>query len=283
MLTLYAVRPPSTTCPFKPLLGGVKQACTKDKKARPIPVCSIFDRREAVPRVAITCPYRFLEDGIIFRQIEQDLLPIPEPGGSYKWSAELRLYTQDDEQLGRVDYVGATLDKSGEVVALVNVEFQAVYSSGSTRLAFDAMVTAAAANVAVVWEAMRSTDYPTTDFVSSWKRIKYQVLEKGTGLVHPGAQPLNQHIPVTQVLVIDSWFYEKVKTRARGLLVPVSRAQSSDLTIYSCGLVPDVVTGIRKLAVADTLHTTVEHFKELAVEAKAADIARFIKDLKLKK
>ena len=283
LLTKYKKAPATTPCPFKAKIDEVTQPCTKDKKNKPIPVCSIYDRRDGTESVAITCPFRFLEDGTVLRQIEKDLLPALPQGGSYKWVSELSLYTTDDEQLGRVDYVGATLDAKGEVLGLVNVEFQAVYSSGSTRLAFDTLVKAVAANATVAWDKMRAADYPKTDFISSWKRIKYQVLEKGSGLVHPQAQDATTRIPVTQVLVIDSWFYAKVLARANGRLVPVGRDQGSDLTIYSCSLVPDATTGARRLAITSTLHTTVAHFKELAVEAKAADIPRFIRELRKKK
>jgi hypothetical protein len=147
----------------------------------------------------------------------------------------------------------------------VSVELQAVYTSGSSRAAFDELIAAAGANRDFDTAALGSS-YPTVDFLSSWKRIEYQVRTKSTALSASG-------VPVRQALVVDRWFMDRIEARL-GTTIPTVALADADFVFYPCELeLQD--DGTRKLVMTDPVPTTVKLLSRLLERTAVADVASF--------
>jgi hypothetical protein len=252
------------TCPFKPATSSGPARCTKDSRTSPVPVCSVPDPN-APTRAVVACPSRFHQGDVMFTRIAADLLPHPASGEQVSWVSEVNLDDAAGERLGRVDYVGAVHDASGSVRALVSVELQAVYTSGSSRAAFDELL-AAAGDGRDFDTATLGSAYPTVDFLSSWKRIEYQVRTKGSALAAAG-------VPVRQALVVDRWFMDRIEARLGAPITTVTLADA-DFVFYPCELVLQD-DGTRTLTATEPIPTTVKLLSKLLERTAVADVASF--------
>jgi len=106
----------SRHCPFR------DSKCTKGSRNNPLGVCTIRDGDD----IAIICPYRFLENGIIF----DDAINIAFPNNSnIICLPEIRLHTHG---AGKFDFVLIMLDSSLDILDFHVLEIQSVYFSGDS-------------------------------------------------------------------------------------------------------------------------------------------------------
>lgn len=108
-------------CPY------LQKECTKPRKSEPeikVGICSLGynNKDRCVP--VIVCPFRFLEDNIVFNTIKKRFF---NSWKSVKWVKEVNMGVS-----GNVDYVAAKIDDTtNEVVDFFCVEFQANGTTGS--------------------------------------------------------------------------------------------------------------------------------------------------------
>ena len=115
-------------CPFR------NTRCAKGSKSDPLGICSLTNGSN----LAVVCPYRFLENSAIFREIGRIAFG---PGTKIVAAPEvhiLRVLRESREhRVGKVDYLGAKLGENEEPLDFAALEVQAVYFSGdSLRPAF---------------------------------------------------------------------------------------------------------------------------------------------------
>lgn len=112
-------------CPF---LDGPCQKSTyedADGVRRPMGVCSMFHHGQ---QIAITCPHRLKEDGLIFRAAASFCFPQAAPE-EVLHIPEMRLPTNRG-RAGNLDYV-LVYQKNGKVLDFAGMELQTVYFSGT--------------------------------------------------------------------------------------------------------------------------------------------------------
>jgi hypothetical protein len=279
MLGAHAADPASTQCPYRGDSGaGEESRCLKVSSTNPLPVCSLFENGDPERPVAISCPNRFLQNGTVFNQIEADLLPKKQAGDTTVWISEVAIPAQGSLRgiLGQCDYVAVRADAHGNVRGFVSVEIQSVYAGGSTRKAFSMLGDSRESQATIDWSQLGAS-YPRPDFLSSWKRIKYQLLEKGTGLTQTVVGHDGVPVPIKQALVVDSWFLSQVRAKAGHDLTSVD-PEVSDFAIYACAL-PVTENGLRVLTINEVVRTSFSQIQALASVCAPADLQRMISAL----
>jgi len=150
-------------CPFK----GGSEKCTKDKASDPLGVCTL----EWEEKPIIVCPYRFLGIPDLLGTIAQELLGTT----NFQLLPEVPLKNAADQIVGNLDSV-LIFSKDGEIKDFVGVEFQSVYISQNLRRYFD-LYNENPEEFISNKPALKTR--PRPDFLSSVKRLNYQLLYKG--------------------------------------------------------------------------------------------------------
>ena len=109
-------------CPF----NNRVPKCTKDKKADPLGVCSVYVEGSKTP--TITCPIRF-------REGEKDKWHILKEAADFfftqgtRWLplGEVRLHNKSGISAGNIDMVLVALDENDEIETFGAIEIQSVY------------------------------------------------------------------------------------------------------------------------------------------------------------
>lgn len=156
----------SKLCPF----GNSIPNCNKDKANDPLGVCSV----NTANGVAITCPIRFREAGLIVEDAADFFF-----SGDATWTSlpEIRLKEAGGRSAGNIDLVLVQYDDAGSVVDFGAIEIQAVYNSGNVRDPFRAYMQHNHSEGVFTWPGTR----PRPDFLSSSrKRLVPQLLFKGS-------------------------------------------------------------------------------------------------------
>ena len=174
-------------CPFNN--NGPK--CTKDKKADPLGVCSMYHNGKPV----IICPIRFREKQMIYYDASRFFF---EPNIAWTPLKEIRLKDKAGRAAGNIDIVLAAHDRNGKIFDFGAVEIQSVYISGNIRKPFEAFIKNPRKNERMDWS--KEKNYPRPDYLSSSrKRLIPQLIYKGRILNSWGKK---------QAVVIDRSFYE---------------------------------------------------------------------------
>lgn len=159
-------------CPFK-VSAGHSEKCTKDKANDPLGVCTL----EWAGKPITVCPYRFLEIPNLLGTIAHELLGTAD----FQSLPEIPLKDAANQVVGNLDSV-LVVSNAGAVVDFAGVEFQSVYISQNLRIYFDAYKEAPA-NFLAERPILRTSGgtkiVPRPDFLSSVKRLNYQLLYKG--------------------------------------------------------------------------------------------------------
>lgn len=159
-------------CPFK-ASAGYSEKCTKDKANDPLGVCTL----EWEGNPITVCPYRFLEIPDLLETIAHELLGTT----NFQLLPEIPLKDADNRVVGNLDSV-LVVSSAGEVVDFVGVEFQSVYISQNLRTYFEAYKENPEKFLyeRPILRTQRGTKVvPRPDFLSSVKRLNYQLLYKG--------------------------------------------------------------------------------------------------------
>jgi hypothetical protein len=226
----YLASPTTMVCSFqRPRPGdNGERFCHKSSAAHPISVCAMAGDDSTV----VTCPYRFEESELIFDHAWRFLVGNDASAAMVRQvDAEIRLVTTERKQIGNADFVVSALDPTTGTRTLCTIEVQAVYNTGNTREIFEKFINSAARRRPEIdWSTER---LPRPDFLSSWKRLRSQLLDKGPDLAKAG---------IKQVVVVDTWFLGNLRPRlcAGGdwseLAAPVNGA---DVAIFGYDLVKD--------------------------------------------
>ncbi|MCR4314520.1 MAG: NotI family restriction endonuclease [Candidatus Uhrbacteria bacterium] len=159
-------------CPF--LNGPCQKSTYQDKKGvrRPMGVCSMFHHGD---KLAITCPHRLKEDGLIFKAALDFAFP-DAPSDEVLYIPEVRLPTKRG-RAGNLDYL-LVRHKNGVVRDFAGMELQTVYFSGSgIRNLFIDYIENQAKGAAA---SPKQTGKQHPDYrSSSKKRLLPQLIEKG--------------------------------------------------------------------------------------------------------
>jgi hypothetical protein len=145
--------------------------CNKDKLTNPLGVCSIFGPNA---ETIITCPHRFLEDGLIQTNAAKFLF-----GESSSWQSipEVKLVDATGKSAGNIDVVIAKIE-DGLITDFGALEIQSVYISGNVRNPFEYYMADHKLITQFDWSS--EPLYPRADFLSSSrKRLIPQLLSKG--------------------------------------------------------------------------------------------------------
>lgn len=108
-------------CPY------LQKECTKPRKSEPhikVGICTLGYNSSSECTPVIVCPFRFLEDDIVFNSVKKRFF---NAWKSVKWVKEVNMGVS-----GNVDYVAAKIDPdSNKVTDFFCVEFQANGTTGS--------------------------------------------------------------------------------------------------------------------------------------------------------
>lgn len=154
-------------CPY----NNKFDVCTKDKKAKPLGVCSIHFNDTPT----IICPIRFRENWRICSDSASFFFPKAK-----NWTAlkEIRLKEKNGESAGNIDLIIAAHDENGKIYDFGAVEVQAVYVSGNIRKPFEYYMRDPDNRGNFDWT--EKEHYPRPDFLSSSrKRLIPQLMYKG--------------------------------------------------------------------------------------------------------
>jgi len=106
-----------------------QRPCTKDNARDPLGICSLIERDELV----ITCPHRFRESGLIFRDAAEFAFGSAEDTVVISEVPFLRS-TSGPSKVGKIDYVVVRHNK-GVLADFCALEVQSVYVSGASMRA----------------------------------------------------------------------------------------------------------------------------------------------------
>ena len=249
-----------TLCPFN---NRVPQ-CTKDKKADPLGVCSVYE--EGIRTPTICCPVRFREGAKDQWLVLNEAADFFFPSGT-RWMplGEVMLHNKSGVSAGNIDMVLVALDAQDKIVKFGAMEIQAVYNSGNVRAPFVAYMKKPSVGAKFEWNG---PNYPSPDFLSSTrKRLMPQLLSKGEIL---------QAWKTKQAIVVDERFYEHVPDFKE---VPLADAEVVWLV---CTLNYDTKDNLYHLVLKKRVYT---RFKEMLTEfakSEAGDEKDFIKQLQKK-
>lgn len=248
-------------CPF----NNRVPRCTKDKKADPLGVCSVYVEGSKIP--TITCPVRFREGEkdrwLILKEAAAFFFP---PGTTWMPLGEVRLHNKSGISAGNIDMVLVALDENDKIEAFGAMEIQSVYISGNVRHPFEAYMNKPSIGAGFDWQGQEN--YPAPDYLSSTrKRLMPQLLSKGEIL---------QAWEKKQAIVVDESFYERVPDFGE---VPQREAEVVWLV---CTLDYDSKSNCYHLVLRRKVYT---RFKEMLTEfakSEAGDAEEFIKSLQKK-
>jgi hypothetical protein len=248
-------------CPF----NNRVESCTKDKKADPLGVCSVYVEGTTDP--TITCPIRF-------REGEKDRWLILEEAATFffpmgtRWMplGEVRLKNKSGISAGNIDMVLVALNDSEKIEAFGAMEIQSVYISGNVRNPFRAYMKKPSVGAMFDWQGQEK--YPVPDYLSSTrKRLMPQLLSKGEIL---------QAWKTKQAIVVDEGFYARVPDFKE---VPLD---SAEVLWLISALQYDEGSNRFRLVLKKRVYT---RFKEMLTEfakSEAGDAADFMETLEKK-
>lgn len=174
----------------KKLCRFTKKPCTKYKAYDPLGTCSIYHSDKPV----ITCPMRFREDGIIFRDAAEFFF---DPNITWTAISEVRLHNAQGQTAGNIDIVLVAHDNQGQILDFGAIEIQSVYISGNVRGLFQNYIKDPKNYLEENWSIQ--PNYPRPDFLSSSrKRLAPQLIYKG-GILHQWKKKL--------AVVLDQSFF----------------------------------------------------------------------------
>lgn len=259
----YIMSPTTMVCPFKWSRQGdtAELFCHKSKAERPLSVCAV----SADDSQVVTCPYRFEEGGLIFDHAWRFLVgTAPDPKLVRQVDAEIRLSTTERGRIGNADFIVSALDPDTNARSLCSVEVQAAYNSGNTSDAFEKFISGASLKRHELdWSADK---LPRPDFLSSWKRLRSQLLDKGPDLAKA---------EIKQVVVVDTWFLSNMHARLctqpgwAELEVPEHEA---DVAIFGYDLVKGG-TGVFQLTRKTEIYTTYTRLRPALERGGELDLA----------
>lgn len=248
-------------CPF----NNRVPRCTKDKKADPLGVCSVYVEGSEIP--TITCPVRFREGA-------KDQWMILNEAASFFFSTgtrwmrlgEVQLANKSGISAGNIDMVLVELDSKDQVVNFGAMEIQSVYITGNVRDPFEAYMKRYSTGATLDWSG--KPNYPKPDFLSSTrKRLMPQLLSKGEIL---------QAWKTKQAIVVDESFYDNVPDFKE---VP---QRDAEVVWLVCTLDYNAKDNRYHLTLKKRVYT---RFKEMLTEfakSEAGDAKDFIKQLQKK-
>ena len=145
--------------------------CTKVSVKRPLGVCSVYEKGQAV----ITCPIRFRQDWLVAEDASAFFFP---EGSQWTSLTEVRLKGADGALAGNIDLVLVSYDDGGLLIDFGALEIQSVYISGNMRDPFEAYMSDPDNGATFQW--VGQPQYPRPDYLSSSrKRLAPQLLFKG--------------------------------------------------------------------------------------------------------
>lgn len=156
-----------TLCPF----NNIESRCTKDKRDKPLGVCSINHN----DKTTIICPIRFREDWKICEDAADFFFP-----SDVLWTPvkEVRLKDANGLAAGNIDIVMIAHTKDRKILDFGALEVQAVYVSGNIRKPFEHYMSNPKKNHDMDWT--NKDHYPKPDYLSSSrKRLGPQLMYKG--------------------------------------------------------------------------------------------------------
>lgn len=234
-----------------------KKSCTKDKADDPLGTCSIYHSDKPV----ITCPMRFREDGIIFRDAAEFFF---DPNTTWTAISEVRLHDAQGQTAGNIDIVLVAHDDQGQILDFGAIEIQSVYISGNVRVIFQDYIADPQNYLTKDWSSQ--PNYPRPDFLSSSrKRLAPQLIYKG-GILHQWKKKL--------AVVLDQSFFNTLPK------LPVVTRKDAEMV----WLVYDLDRNINpfRLRKVDEIYTKFQDALETIVQPTAGDFNAFITMLRTK-
>ena len=242
-------------CPF----NNNEPKCTKDKKATPLGVCSMYHNG----KTTIICPIRFREKWMIYSDASRFFF---DPKIAWTPLKEIRLKDKVGDSAGNIDIVLVAHDKNGKIFDFGTIEIQSVYVSGNIRKPFEAFIKNPRKNELMDWS--KENNYPRPDYLSSSrKRLIPQLIYKG--------HILNSW-KKKQVVVIDKSFYETIPIKSS------SNKHNADLCwlVYEQSL--SKKTNRLEIALFKKIYTGFEDSIQGITTPKIGSINNFIYDLEKK-
>ena len=225
-------------CPFRKGQG----ACIKNGG-----VCSLrlYSNEDGAARrvggieghLRITCPYRFHQDGYIFRWVGETLLGNSSP---LLVSEVGFLQSESGSDVGRIDMVLATVKEDGQIEWCA-LEIQSVYFSG-TQMGTDFRGI----------QKYQGSDFP---FPAGRRRPDYR--SSGPKRLMPQLQikvPTLRRWGKKMAVVVDRPFFDSIGTMSQ-----IEHISNGDIVWFIVKLEEDVTHGFHRI-VGDDIHiTTLEH------------------------
>lgn len=244
-------------CPYNNKIAK----CTKDKKANPLGVCSIFDNRTG--DLAVICPIRLREDWLIIKHAAEFFFPA---GAKWTFLPEIRLKDAGGKSAGNIDIVLVSLDDRGKILDFGALEVQSVYISGNIRNPYEAYIAHPEEKHNMDWADQ--PNYPRPDYLSSSrKRLLPQLVYKGKIL-----QTWGKKIAV----VIHTGFYATLPELST---VPREKA---DIAWLVYDLFFESETGRYELRRSRTVYTPFEAALTTITTSSAGSMEGFKKSLQAK-
>lgn len=235
-------------CRFK----GYGQPCTKVNAGIKIGVCSVLSKGSCV----ITCPYRFVESGVIFEEAckfafgtDLNCRVIPE----------VSIHDATGKVAGNVDFVAVKLDSNKEILNFASVEIQGVYITGNVSNPFRDYLASPSADFE--WT---QRGYPKPDYRSSQKRLIAQIRLKGE---------IFRSWNKKQIVVIQKSFYESLPKVDR-----VS-GEFADVLWVIVDLMYNDSKKIYELVVVDRVYTYFNDVLHVMGRSPAGSITKFLATL----
>lgn len=147
---------------------------------------------------------------------------------------------------------------------LCSVEVQAAYNSGNTSEVFEKFISGASLQRHELdWSGDK---LPRPDFLSSWKRLRSQLLDKGPDLAKAG---------INQVVVVDTWFLENMHARLctdSGWAELELPEPDADMAFFGYDLVKDA-SGLLRLTRKVEVYTTYSRLRPALERGGELDLA----------
>lgn len=235
-------------CRFK----GHGQPCTKVNAGIKIGVCSVLSKGSCV----ITCPYRFIERGVIFEEACKFAF-----GTSLNCRVipEVSIHDATGKVAGNVDFVAVQIDENKAILNFASVEIQGVYITGNVSKPLIDYLSDPRSDFN--W---KQKGYPKPDYRSSQKRLIAQIRLKGE---------IFRSWNKKQVVVIQKSFYEALPKVER-----ISN-EFSDVLWVIVDLEYDSEKEIYKLVVVDRVHTLFNDVLHVMGRSPAGSMSKFITTL----
>lgn len=241
-------------CPYH----NVVPECTKDKKANPLGVCSMWDNGLPV----ILCPIRFTQN----YQVIQDTAPfLLAKNKQYSFVSETPLRDAGGNPAGKIDFVLVEHDND-QVIDFGGLEVQAVYITGNIRNPFAYYIQNPNERYNMDW----TEDYPGPDWLSSIKRLLRQLTQKGIILNTWGKR---------LAVACQTQFYDNIWLLKD---IPLTTAQEGEMGWFTYKLVINPQTQLFELKLEHTYYMKFKDAIQRFSTLEAGDIQEFIDVIKKK-